>query len=746
MKKIVSLTIIFSFFVSLSSFALNITSVDVEGTVRTDKPTILNVIKSKAGSRFDIKTVDEDIRNIYKLGFYKTVSALISQDGDNYTLIYKVLEKPSVRFIYFKGNDEVSDKKLQKVLKIKAYNILNKDLINQTINQMMGIYASKGMYLTRISYEVKPLKNNRVDIIFEIKESKETVIRDINIIGNSKIDTDDLTDKFSNHKKKGPYVLTFLPWFYTGKLKVNDIEGDAQKIRDKYLSEGYLDIKVSEPMVNVEPDTGNIHIDFSLKEGKQYILKSLSFKNIKPYTEQELKDSMKLELNKPFDVVALRRDIDKLTDMYGDKGYAFADINPDIKKKKNDAYLTLIVDKGPKVYINRITIVGNTKTHDNVIRRELRLKEGDLYSSSKLKRSKMKVNKLNLFENVKVSTQRVGKNRVDMKVVVKEKPTGMLSLGVGYGSYNKISGKASVSERNLFGTGIFGKLSANVGAKTTLFDLSLVDPWVYDRPISVGVDLYHQKYEGYDYTEKTTGFGLTVAKRFWDDDLSIGSKYSLSFSDISLDTDDPGYYLKEQEGKHTESAMEPFISYDTLDNSVFPTSGARARESFRFAGLGGDRKYIKNTVNAEYFHILPLGFIGHIKGETGFAKGMSGKDVPVNRRYFLGGINSLRGFETDKVSPKDEDDNYIGGNREVQASAELIFPILESLRLYGVAFYDIGNNWLDKYDFSDLRKDAGMGIRWISPLGPVRIEVGHNLDKKDGEKSTVFQFSMGALF
>ncbi len=736
------------FIVALSGdcFAQTISAIDVKGTIRTDKATILSVVKTKEGSKFDLKVIDQDIKNIYSLGFYKTVSAVFDDSDNKNILIFKVSEKPSVRFITFNGNDEISDKKLQKALKIKPYNVLNKDLINKTINQIMGMYASKGMYLTRVGYNIKPVGQNRVDIEFDIKESKETVIRDVNIIGNKHIDADDIKSELRNHVKKGPYILSFLPWFYSGKLKINELNSDSEKIRDMYLSRGYLDIILKEPIVSVEPDTGSIHVDFSLKEGKQYILKSLNFKNTAPFSTKEILKHMSLSLNKPFNVVALRKDIESITDMYADIGYAFADVNPDIKKDNGYANLTITINKGQKVYINRVEIVGNTKTRDDVIRRELKLRDGDLYSLKKINRSKTKLMKLDYFDNVKITTKRISDNRVNMRVVVKEKPTGMLTLGVGYGSYDKFGVKGSVSERNLFGTGIYGKLSVDLSAKSSLFDLHVVDDWVYNKPISVGLDVMHQKYENYDYTQKTSGFVLTTARRFWDDDLSIGIKYSLTLDDIVLDTDNPGYYLKQQEGSHTESSLEPFITYDTLNSSIFPTDGVRITESFRFAGLGGDRKYIKNILFGEYFHKLPLGFVGHIKAEIGYAKGLSNRDVPINRRFFLGGIDSLRGFSSGKLSPRDEEGNYIGGNREFQASAELIFPLISELNLYGVGFYDIGNDWIDKYEFSDLRSDVGLGIRWISPLGPIRIEAGKNLSPRDDEKSVAVQFSIGALF
>ncbi len=744
--EILLIAAFFIFLSAIDSFAKPIVSIDVKGTVRSDKATVLNVVKSRVGEEFNIKRVDKDILNIYHLGFYRTVSAILQDESGGYRLIFKVKEKPSVRFITFVGNKEISDKKLMKVLKIKPYNILNRSLIEQSIGAMMGLYAAKGMYLTRITYKLKPVKNNRVDIVFHIRESKEVVIRDVNVIGNKHIPTDELIDDLANHRKKGPYILTFLPWFYTGKLRVNQLDSDTQKIRDKYLSRGYLDVVVRGPLVNVEPDTGAAHIDFSIKEGKRYILKSVELVNTAPFSPKQLKAVMKLKPNRPINVVRLREDIQKITEMFADKGYAFADVNPEIKKKGKYVYLKLIINRGPKVYINRIVITGNSKTHDNVIRREIRLHEGDLYSISKIRRSRQKIMNLNFFKSVKIQTKRVGKNRVNLIVKVKEKPTGMLTFGVGYGSYTRFSVMGSVSETNLFGTGIFGKLSANLSSKETLFNLDLVDPWVNDRPVSLGINIFHEKYDRSDFTEKTAGFVVTAARRFWDDDLSVGSKYSFTFDKVIVDTDNPGYYLQQQEGRHIESAIEPFVKYNTLDSTIFPTRGVNAYTSLRIAGLGGTRRYFKYILFGEYFHRLPLHLIGHVKSQIGYARGWGGKDVPINRRFFLGGIEDLRGFETGKVSPMDEQGNYIGGNREFYATAEVIFPILSALNLYGVVFYDTGNAWLNRFDFSDLRNDAGAGIRWLSPLGPVRIEVGKNLNPRNDEKSTVFQLSVGALF
>ncbi|AEA34249.1 outer membrane protein assembly factor BamA [Hippea maritima] len=746
MKKIKALFILFFVVLSLEVYAKPVVSIRIKGNLRTDKETIKNVIKTKVGSKASIKQIDKDILNIYSLGFYKTVSATEDITQNGVIITFKVKEKPSVRYIMFKGNDEISDKKLQKALKIKPYNILNKKLIESTIDNIMGMYASKGMYLTRINYTLKKVSGNRVDIIFHIKESKETVIRDINIIGNKHLDVDELKDGLKNHVKKGPYILTFLPWFYTGKLRIDSLESDRQKIIDKYLSKGYLDVDVSEPMVNIEPDTGIVHIDISIHEGQPYKLSSIGFKDIDPLKPQKLLEVLNLEKGKPLNVVKLRKAIEKITDMYGDLGYAFADVYPDIRKNKktHEVELTIIVNKGQKVYISRIEITGNIRTHDNVIRRELLLKEGSLYSTTKIKKSKRNITNLDYFENVKIKTKRIAPNKVKMIVDVKEKRTGMLSLGVGYGSYTKFGAMGSISETNLFGTGIHGKLSANISSKSSLFDLNLTNPWWHNKPISIGVDIFHQEFDNYDYKRKSTGIVPAISKRFWDQTLTVGVKYSITRDKITLDTDNPGYYLKEQEGTHTDSSIIPFISYNTLDNYILPTKGINSNLTLRFAGLGGDRRYYKAVLFSEYFHPLFWDFIGHIKGEGGIIKAYGGKKTPVDKRFFIGGIDSLRGFEEGKVSPEDSDGNYIGGEKEFYGSAEVIFPIIEALHFYGVVFGDVGNCWTNS--FGSIKKDAGVEIRWISPLGPIRISIGKNLSPKDGEKSTVFLFSAGALF
>jgi outer membrane protein insertion porin family len=748
MKTIASFLFIFFLLVNFA-YAQNIIEINVEGNVRIDKPTILSVVKEKTNTPLDIKAVNEDIKNIYNLGFFETVAANVTNTSNGVILTFNVKEKPAIRFVKFEGNKKFKDEELYKVCKVKEYQILSKKNLQESIAAIVGFYASKGIYLTNVSYKLEPVEGNRVDIVFDIREGKKTFVHKINIIGNKHIKTSEILDVMKNHEKYGPYILTFLPWFYTGKLNPQDLDSDIQSIRDLYLSKGYADVKVNGPTVNIEPDTGYIDMDISIDEGAQYKLKSLKYEHIEPYTLKDLEKIVKLKVGKTFNGVQLRKDIEDLTTAYADKGYAFCDINPivTLDRQNHTVDITFDINKGNKVYIHRIEITGNDKTWDNVIRREIRLDQGSLYSESKIKQSREKIYNTDYFDDVKISTERIpGKDEVNMKVNVKEKMTGMLSLGVGYSSYYKVGVMGSITQRNLFGSGIYGKFYANLSANSHLFDVSFVNPWVNNKPISVGLDLYNMQYYGWDYDQKTYGFKFTVAKRFYDDQLSVGASYSLSQNKIDITAGTPSYYLQQEAGTTTESTITPFIKWSSVNSTIFPTRGTIASSSLGLTGFGGNARYIKWDNTAEYFHPIFWGMIGHLKGSIGFANGIAGKGVPLADRYFLGGIDSLRGFDYGTVSPTDQFGNYIGGTRDAYAQAETIFPLVEALKLYGDAFFDIGNSWLYSYDFGDLKKDVGVGIKWISPLGPIRVEVGKNLAPKNGEKSYVFQFSMGALF
>jgi len=747
--KLLFFILVFLLF-SVSAFAQDVVKVDVRGLVRTDKLTVMDVIETKAGGKYSIDKVDRDIRRIYALGFYNNVKADVEDVKGGKSVTFILEEKPSIRFVTFVGNKKIKDKELLKSCETKPYRILTPDLIAESVEKMKALYMKKGRYLTEISYSVKPVPENRVDIEYTIRESKKVVIRNINIIGNRHVKKSVIEKAMVNHRKHGPYILTFLPWFYTGRFNEDAVSMDKEAVRDVYLRRGYAEVSVKDPMVTVDISHSCINIDISLEEGQKYTLKNVGFKHEEPYSAGFLKKQMKSKEGRVFDGVALREDIMKIIDLYGQKGYAFCDVKPVIHldKKNKTVGVTLVIDKKHKIYINRIEIVGNKKTRDNVIRRVLKLKEGDLYNSKYLRDSRKQLYKTDYFKEVAITTKRVDEeDKLNARVAVKEKHTGSFNIGMGYSTFNKFSVMGSVMERNLLGTGVHASFSGNVGSRTSLFDLTVTQPWLLDRPISLSGTLYNSKYDYTSYDEHAYGGKVTLARRFFDNTLTIGSTYGLSREKIDITQSNPSKYLKEQEGRHTESYITPFIERDTLDSSIFPTTGALSNVSVRVAGLGGTEKYMKTVAFHSIYHKLfssPL--IAHVRGEVGYATGISGRHVPIQNRFFLGGIDTVRGFSEGKISPKDEEGNYIGGEKEVVFNSELIFPLLIELNLYGVGFYDMGNCWRMTESLSSLRKGAGLGLRWISPLGPMRIEWGKNLSPKGDEKGSIWHFTMGMVF
>ncbi len=749
--KLKLLFFVFVFFLfSVSVFAQDVVKVDIKGLVRTDKLSVMDVIKTKVGGKYSIEKVDNDIRCIYSLGFYNEVKADVEDVKGGKSVAFILKEKPSIRFITFVGNKRFKDKELLKNCETKAYRILTPDLVTESIEKMKALYTRKGRYLTEIFCSVKSVLENRVDIKYTIHESKKVVVRNINIIGNEHIKNSVIEKAMVTHKKHGPYILTFLPWFYTGRFNEDAVLMDKETVRDVYLKKGYAEVSVKDPIITVDVSRSSINMDISLEEGQKYTLKNIEFKGEEPYSIKFLKKQMKSKEGKLFNGVAFRQDIMKITDLYGQKGYAFCDVKPIVHLDKEDKTIdvALVIDKRHKIYVDRIEIVGNEKTRDNVIRRVLKLKERDLYNSKYLRDSRRGLYKTDYFKEVTITTKRVDeKDKLNARVAVKEKHTGSFNAGVGYGTFDKFSVMGSVMERNLLGTGLYTSFSGNIGSRTTLFDLTVTQPWLSNKPISLSGTLYNSKYDYTSYDEHAYGGRVTLAHRFFDNTLKIGSTYGLSFEKIDITELNPSKYLKDQEGRHIESYVIPFIERDTLDSSVFPTSGALSDVSVRVAGLGGTERYAKTIVSHSiYYKLLASSLIAHVRGEAGYATGISGKHVPIQNRFFLGGIDSVRGFSEGKISPKDDEGNCIGGEKEIVFNFELIFPILTELNFYGVAFYDMGNCWRMTESLSDLRKGAGLGLRWISPLGPMRIEWGKNLSPEGDEKGSVWHFTMGMVF
>ncbi len=600
-------------------------------------------------------------------------------------------------------------------------------------------------------------------VIFKIVEGEKILIKEIRLDGNK---------AFSNSKVKG-LMETKEKWFMSwltgaGTYKEEVLKNDALLITDHYLNNGFINVKVGEPVVTLNEAKTALDVSIGITEGEQYRIGAIGFKGELLDPEAYLRTKLKSEPGTVFNRSTLRTDIGVLTDVYGDKGYAFATINPQTRldNEKKTVDMTFDVDKGELVTIERINISGNPKTRDKVIRREVRVTEGGLYNSSGLKRSKQNLMNLGFFEEANVATAKGSAgNKLNVNVEVKEKPTGTFSIGGGYSSLDGFIAQGSVQQANFLGLGLKANLSASLGGKSQTYALGLTDPHFMDTKWTLGGDIYRSERQYTDYSRRLTGADIKGGYPISD---SIGTfvMYKYELKDILKpsaayqalnDADINGTYPL---GETTTSAVFSSITHNNTDYRMDPSIGFINSLSAEYAGLGGDNKFARFTTDHTYFHPIYKKLIASTKLTLGYIAEI-GQPIPIDEKFYLGGIGSLRGYQSRTVSPtstmlaKDINGNhtneriYLGGEKEFFGNIELTFPLIAEAGLKGVLFYDYGNSFTDtSAAFNPLLTSYGFGIRWASPMGPLRLEYGIPLNPRLGidSKSGRLEFSIGSMF
>ncbi|MEE8423789.1 MAG: outer membrane protein assembly factor BamA, partial [Thermodesulfobacteriota bacterium] len=470
-------------------------------------------------------------------------------------------------------------------------------------------------------------------------------------------------------------------------------------------------------------------------------------------TEKELSEYLNSAEGKVFSRVVLMKDISNLVDVYADQGYAFADINPStrIDEENQKVNLTLNIEKGEKVFVEKINITGNTRTRDKVIRREIELAEGDLFSSTKLKRSKRNLNRLGFFDVLDIATVRgSAPDKIVFDVRVEERPTGSFAVGAGYSSVDNFIATVSITQNNLFGTGRRLKADVTTSSSSQRYNISFTEPWFLDKPISAGFDLFRIDKEYTDFTKFSNGgdirFGFPVRQ-----DTRLFLTYKLEqveIKDVAVSAAD---FIQKQTGERLESSVAALLKRDSRNSFLEPTEGSVENVSVEVAGsfLGGDVNFAKYFVDVGKYFPAPLKTTFLLRGRAGYVHSLSDDPVPIFEKFFLGGLNTIRGFKSRSIGPKATDtDDVIGGDLEVIGNVEFIFPLVPKQRVKGLVFLDTGNAYdtVGDFDFSELRTGVGVGIRWLSPMGLLRLEWGFNVDPKDDEESSQFEFSIGGSF
>jgi outer membrane protein insertion porin family len=744
---IISLLLIF-FNINNSSSAEErplIKSFEIRGNKRMEKETIYARIKSRVGTYLSQENVQRDIKELYGLGYFDDVRVEVEPFEGGVKIIFIVKEKPTVVNIDFQGNKKFKSEELKEKITITPGAIAAHSLIMDNIQRIISFYQSEGYWQVRVLPIIRYISDESVILTFQIDEGLKVKVKKIIIEGNSSISSDDIKDVMET---KEWWIFSFITG--SGVYREDEVKRDMGRIRELYHSKGYIYMKISEPEITLSPDKKNIFLKISISEGDQYKVGEVSFSGNTVFKNTEFYKHIKTAPGEIFDRTAIREDIDNIIDLYMEKGYARADVNPLMSVNTEERYvdITFSITEGDIYRIGRIQITGNTKTRDKVIRREMRFDEGDVFNNKLIKRSYQRITNLDYFETVEINTRpRINEKLIDIDINVKEKLTGMLTVGAGYSSIDKLVVMGEIIQRNLFGKGYYLKLKADLSSIRSDYNITFANPWFMDKPISASFSLYNETFEYPDYDKRATGGSIGFGKEL-SEYVRGRITYNLESVTISNVEDDASLIIKEQIGKKITSSISPSIWRDSRDNFLDPTTGSKNALYTTIAGLGGDNYFVKGVIDSLWY--FPVGWNTTIsfRGRIGYARGYAGEELPLYERFYVGGINTVRGLGFGEGGPRDEEGEKIGGNKELIFNTEYIFPIEKAIRLKGVIFFDAGKAFDDgePIDITSLRTTTGFGLRWISPFGPIRLEWGFNLDPEPDEGRSKIEFTLGGLF
>jgi len=717
--------------------------IEIRGNRRTQEATIRFYLKTEVGKPYVPQTLSEDIKRLYALRTFDDIQVLAEDVPDGIRLIITVVEKPAVRNVTFEGNRYIDAAEIRKRLLLKERSTFARNLLNDTVTALQKYYREEGYYFAHISPEVTEVADNQVDILLRITEGKKIYISRIRFTGNKGFTDSELRNAVQLKEYTLPVISGSSALYKPETLRV-----DLQLLENVYQNNGYINVQIGEPIVEINREAGGIVITVPItREGEQFKVGKVTLTGDNVFKEEELRQKVRLTTGEIYSREAVRRDIMGLTDAYADRGYAFADVTPtvSIDQAARVVNLSFTTRPGSKVYIGRIDIVGNERTRDQVIRREMRLDEGELYSATRLQRSRQRLVNLQYFEEVKIDTKRRGEEELmDLEVEVAERSTGQFTAGIGFSSIENVVFTASVTQSNLFGRGQSVSLSARIGSLSQDFVLDFQEPYLFGRPINAGVSVFRRSSDFQTFKSTRTGTALTLGRALGEyTRTSVTYNYEiLEISDL-----DPGAseLLRQQEGTSYTSSITPRIVWDSRDNQFDPAGGSLQAFEVTGAGLGGTNRFYKVIGSTTWYFPLPEGLTGFVRGRFGIGDGFAGKELPASERFFLGGATSIRGFEFRDIGPKDARGNPLGGTSFLQFNLEVGRSFGRLLRL--VTFLDAGNvyNPGNQFDFGNVRRSAGVGFRLITPLGPIRLDYGFKLDRQRGEKLGALGFLLGSF-
>lgn len=762
-----------------------IASIDVQGNRRVEAESVLRQVRLKPGEALDMEALSEDVRRVWRLGYFEDVKVdAIFDDRGEVALVFVVEEKPAIASVRFEGNDELSEDDIKEVLNLKRFQILDVSRVKANAEKIRELYLEKGFYLAEVDYEIQPDEQyeDQAHVVFQIREYAKIRVKRITFLGNEAIPDEELAKIMST--RPGDW-FSFLTSF--GNFKEEAFEADLQRLKAYYYDKGYVQVDVGVPTIRLSRDKRFLYITVSIDEGPRFKVGEVDLQGDFISPKEELAKLIKVESGEFFSYGKLRRDLEQMRDLYQNAGYAYANINPltrvDPAALKVD--VTYDIQKGSKVYFGRIEVLGNAKTRDKVIRRELIVQEGQLYSKKKLDLSRQRVQRLGFFENVELTTQRADRDDViNVEVKVTERPTGTFQAGAGFSSAENLLVNAQVSQNNLFGRGQTLSFQFQWSTLRTMFNLRFSEPYLFDTLVRFSASAYNFDFVFPDYAQRSLGGNLTLGYPLLDPtlgakDLSLSFTYKLE--DVEITPGGSTARDARQIGSLFRGGLTSSVStslfFDSRDNRFFPTQGQFHSARVEFADdviTASETEFLKYDLETRLYFPLFWQFVLRLNGQLGYITNIDpNKAVPLQERYLVGGPNTVRGFRRFTLGPirtvagNSSDPGTasssfrLGGDKQLLLTAEIEFPIFTAINLKGVLFADAGNAFGggqpytlvpdllrdDQDNYEDaLRTALGFGFRWFSPIGLLRFEWGVPLQRLRGEDPLVFEFSIGNAF
>ncbi|WP_425983992.1 outer membrane protein assembly factor BamA [Brevundimonas sp. TWP1-2-1b1] len=745
---------------------ITINRIIVQGAQRIDQTTVLSYLPIRPGDAVDASVLDVAVRTLSRTGLFADVQLGI-QNGD---LIVQIVENPIINQVVFEGNKALSQDKLTKEVTLAPRGIYTRAKVQEDVGAIVELYRLQGRISATVTPKLVQLEQNRVDVIFEINEGPQTGISAINVLGN---------DAFSDRDVRGVMVTEKSTWwkFFSNNdnYDPNRLEYDQEQLRKFYTNRGFYDFRVVSSVAELQPDDQAFQLTLTLNEGDKY-----NFGEVKVVTQNDRLNADFLQRLIPirsgdlYESDKIEQAVDALTFAAGSAGYAFVEINPTYKANPDTdtVDVTFNVSEGQRVYIDRINVVGNTRTIDPVIRRELLLTEGDAFNRALMERSRNNLRALGFFKDVTVEeTRGSAPDRSVINVNVQEQPTGELSVGAGFSSVDSFTVNLGISERNFRGRGQNVVARLEWGSLRQQVDFRFTEPKFLGRDLRAGFDVFHSRYDlseysSYDY--RSTGAGLRLSYPL-NGNMLLNTRYFLKSDEIIVPT---GYCdgagqgssaLCDQVGSYINSSAGYTLQVNYTNDPVRPTRGWAGSLRQDLAGLGGDVNYVKTEADASWYYGFTPAWIVSVQGSTGYVSGWNGDPIRINDRFFKGG-NSFRGFETAGMGPRDlTTTDALGGNFYAIGTVELTLPnyLPEQYGIKTSLFADVGTLGVldDRYkltstgtvntniaDELSLRASAGISIHWRSPMGPIRFDISKVLSKEDYDKTESFRFSTSTQF